>query len=347
MLRFLGFRASVNFSQDKGTVTDNIHISSGLELVGAYKSNTEFIDNVSFREPAKRITPAMVKLPNLQPVPSVKLSKSSNNVSTAQNETTNIRNSAPDLQQTNSNVKLTKSQIREQKNLEKKRLAEQAKRNRLAAQEQKKRDKAAQEQLKKDKLAAEKQAKRDKLAAQEQQKREKKVLQEQQKRDKLAAQEKLKRDKLAAQEQKKQEKLRNEAEKNGQQARTSQNRNKATERPISLKQVPVPPPMPGLTNPQTQRPAAYSTNTLDSSISKSSGPPPYSTTVEGKQNTRDMENISFSKPASDSGSWDMISQHRQQLQRPANVGKTATKQTHLDLNYNVASSNVTKDNSEA
>lgn len=277
----------------------------------------------------------MVKLPNLQQAPLVKPSKSTNDLSRPQNETTNIRNSAPNLQQTNNNVQLTKSQIREQKNLEKKRLAEQKKRDRLAAQEQKKRDKAAQEQLKKDKLAAQQQAKRDKLAAQEQQKRDKKAAQEQQKQDKLTAQ-----------EQQKQEKLRKKAEKKGQ-AGTSQDMSKPIEQANPLKQAPVPPSMPGTTNPLTQIPAAYSTNTLESSISKSSGPPPYSAT-EGKPIARDnTENITFAQPAGDTGSWDMVSQHRQQLQRPANVGKTATKQKHLDLNYNFNKSTVSQDNSEA
>lgn len=278
----------------------------------------------------------MVKLPNLQHAPLVKPSNSTNDLSRPKNETTNIRNSAPNLQQTNNNVQLTKSQIREQKNLEKKNLAEQKKRDRLAALEQKKRDKAAQEQLKKDKLAAQQQAKRDKLAAQEQQKRDKKAAQEQQKQDKLAVQ-----------EQRKQEKLRKTTEKRGQQAGTSQDRSKPIERPNPLKQAPLPPPMPGPTNPLTQRPAAYSTNTLESSISKSSGPPPYSAT-EGIQIARDnTENITFAQPASDTGSWDMVSQHRQQLHRPGNVGKTATKQKHLDLNYNIDKSNVSQDNSEA
>lgn len=278
----------------------------------------------------------MVKLPNLQHTPLVKPSKSTNDLSGPQNETTNIRHSAPNLQQTNNNnVQLTKSQIREQKKLEKKRLGEQKKRDRLAAQEQKKRDKAAQEQLKKDKLAAQQQAKRDKLAAQEQQKKDKKAAQEQQKQDKLAAQ-----------EQQKQEKLRKKAEKKGQ-AGTSQDRSQPKVRPNPVKQAPVPLPMPGPTNPLTQRPAGYSTNTLESSISKISGPPPYSAT-EGIQIARDnTENITLAQPAGETGSWDMVSQHRQQLHRPANVGKTATKQKHLDLNYNIHKSNVSQDNSEA
>lgn len=73
---------------------------------------------------------------------------------------------------------------------------------------------------------------------------------------------------------------------------------------------------------QTMQPA-YSTNTLDSSISRTSGPPPYTEEIEAVINKRDNSgNTSFGKTIDEGNSWDLISQHRQQMNRPVNVNTT-------------------------
>ncbi|KOB73522.1 Uncharacterized protein OBRU01_10133 [Operophtera brumata] len=109
------------------------------------------------------------------------------------------------------------------------------------------------------------------------------------------------------------------------------------------------------TQPQTSNPAqlqpAYSTNTLDSSISRSSGPPPYSEVPKSEpaQGTKDKSgNVIYSKPV-DTGSWDIISQHREQISRP--VGAISTdgkrKQMVMDLNYNFGATSNSRENSDA
>lgn len=99
-------------------------------------------------------------------------------------------------------------------------------------------------------------------------------------------------------------------------------------------------------NTTEQRP--YSTNTLESSISRSTGPPPYA--EDPDELNKDLTgNVTYRKPKpKDEGSWDMISQHRQQITRPnasANVSKQ-NKQMVMDLNYNFEQT-VNKENSDA
>ncbi|KPI91166.1 hypothetical protein RR46_14670 [Papilio xuthus] len=90
----------------------------------------------------------------------------------------------------------------------------------------------------------------------------------------------------------------------------------------------------------------YSSNTLESSISRSSGPPPYSAEVVPNQYDN-TGNTSFSKPLEES-SWDLVSQHREQLNRPQ--AKSSLKPTSkvLDLHYNagIQTSVEVKNNSE-
>ncbi|XP_047526495.1 arp2/3 complex-activating protein rickA-like isoform X2 [Vanessa atalanta] len=298
MLRFRGFRASLNFTSGKGSGIDyHYDTSPGVSLNGAYRSNKdELIDNFTNPEPPKRITPSMVKLPQSQSGPAIKPSKSTSNLLRPPNVSANVRNSSSDIPQTsNNNTQLTKSQIKEQQKLEKRRLAEQKK-----------------------------------------------------------------RDKLAAKEQQKMEKLRKEREKQEQKARAAQQNSKVKKRSAPQPQIavppnpPIPPNPPAPPNPPVPPPvpshpqilATYSTNTLESSISRSSGPPPYTAEVTSIQR-HNKGDINFSKPVQDSGSWDMISQHRQQLNRPTGVSKSMPKQTHLDLHYNAGTSKTTQENSDA
>lgn len=108
-------------------------------------------------------------------------------------------------------------------------------------------------------------------------------------------------------------------------------------------------PQPKTSNPRLQ--PAYSTNTLDSSISRSSGPPPYSEVPKSEpaQGIKDNSgNVIFSKPV-DTGSWDIISQHREQIGRPVAAVSTdgKRKQMVMDLNYNFGATSNNKENSDA
>ncbi|XP_045533799.1 uncharacterized protein LOC106715687 isoform X2 [Papilio machaon] len=90
----------------------------------------------------------------------------------------------------------------------------------------------------------------------------------------------------------------------------------------------------------------HSSNILESSISRSSGPPPYSAEVVLNQNDN-TGNTSFSKPLEES-SWDLVLQHREQLNRPQTKSSTKPKSRVLDLNYNagIQTSVEVKNNSE-
>lgn len=194
-------------------------------------------------------------------------------------------------------------------------------------------------------------------------------IKEQKKLEKKRLLEQKKRDKLAAQEQKKQEKLRREREKQMQKKQQTPERNKKVQKrtapqPTPPTQAVVPQtntvqvsqnipirhlqknPVPvSQKNPAPQATPQYSTNTLESSISRSSGPPPYSP-PEVVPNKRDNSGNTSFVAVEDNGSWDLISQHRQQINRPK-VTKAIPKQTHLDLQYNIATSNTREVNSEA
>lgn len=173
----------------------------------------------------------------------------------------------------------------------------------------------------------------------EQKKLEKKRIEEQKKRDRLAAQEQAKRNKLAAQEKVKQDKQRIEREKI-EKKQTKGRKDTA--------------PAPPRANPLAQGSSLYPTNTLDSSISRTSGPPPYTETSKPEvvQNKNDNTgNTSFGKPVDNSASsWDMVTQHRKQISRPVAAGSSNPKQMVMDLQYNAgraSSSSAGKNNSEA
>lgn len=165
-----------------------------------------------------------------------------------------------------------------------------------------------------------------------------------------------KRDKLAAQEQAKQEKLRKEKEKREAQERVKEakriekeNKGKAKNKGNTKIVTPMPRANPLARGPHGQGPSQapapqYSTNTLESSISKSSGPPPY--TAQDKSKTHPVVvrnqsdntgNTSFSKPIDDSGSWDLIAQHRQQINRQTFASGSRPNQRVMDLQFNMGS----------
>ncbi|XP_072942171.1 uncharacterized protein [Epargyreus clarus] len=174
-------------------------------------------------------------------------------------------------------------------------------------------------------------------------------LKEQKKLEKERQAEQKKREKLAAQERDKQEKLRKEREKQealqAKQAKEKEKQRKKKVAPAQPNQKAV--PQQNSLFPKVHSTHSHSTNTLESSISRSSGPPPYSDTPQVILNKNDNTgNTSFAKPI-ESSSWDLISQHRQEMSKTTGAIGNKPKQTTLDLHYNVGNANDDKDNSEA
>lgn len=188
---------------------------------------------------------------------------------------------------------------------------------------------------------------------------EKTRLDEQKKRDKLAAQEKAKHDKL------KKEKQKYQAQKRAKEAKKLEKENKAKNdkdkgKSKTAKPAANPLAQGAMANPRAQGPSEQgpstqapqnSTNTLESSISRTSGPPPYNAVPtqakrEVVKNKNDNTgNTSFGKPDDGASSWDMISQHRQQMGRPVSASTGRPKQTVIDLQFNVSGNK--EDNTEA
>lgn len=193
---------------------------------------------------------------------------------------------------------------------------------------------------------------------------------EQLKLDKKRLEEQKKRAKLAAQEQAKQEKLRKEREKaeaqqRAKEAKRIEKENKAKNKATGKVKADTPLRANPLAKgsqaqnprdkPQAQGPSQapgpqYSTNTLESSISRTSGPPPYAAQDSAPKTTKaaptvvlnerdNTGNTSFAQPAVASGSsWDMIAQHREQINRKTFAPEARPKQRVLDLQFNAASS---------
>lgn len=185
-----------------------------------------------------------------------------------------------------------------------------------------------------------------KINVKEQKKLEKQRLAEQKKQEKLAEKERQRE----AKERQREEKLKKEREKLiVQQTRAAQQQPRKEEQKKTKKRTAPQPQQIQQTTPSISRQRQpNSTNTLESSISKSSGPPPYSSVPEVTPIPTDgVGNTSFAKPVEDVDSWGLISQHRQQMDRQAGVGKSVPKQKHLDLHYNGASMSKEKENSDA
>lgn len=173
---------------------------------------------------------------------------------------------------------------------------------------------------------------------------------EQKKLEKQRLAEQKKQEKLAAKEKQREEKLRKEREKLiVQQTRAAQQQPRKEEQKKTKKRTaPQPQPIQQSTSSISRQRQQHSTNTLESSISKSNGPPPYSPDPEVTSNPTDgTGNTSFAKPVEDMDSWDLISQHRQQMTRQAGVAKSVPKQKHLDLHYNGPLMSNEKENSDA
>ncbi|XP_023948856.2 putative mediator of RNA polymerase II transcription subunit 26 [Bicyclus anynana] len=308
MLKFLGFKASLNFNNGKSSGLEYFE-TPGISLNGAYRTNKDELfgsDLYTEHNTPKKSTPSQRKVPT-KSLASNKQSKSTSELTKPSNEAMNVRKSVPDISQTASQP--PQINIKEQKKLEKQRLAEQKKQEKLAEKERQRAEKLRK--------ATEKQKVVQPSAAQSQPQN-----QEQKKPKKRAAPQPQKQS-TAPQVQ---------------QQRTQQSTQPSNRQ--SKQQLPRTPS-------DARHKQQYTTNTLESSISKSSGPPPYSSVSEISPNTHDgTGNTSFSTPVEDMDSWGLISQHRQQMNRQAGVSKSSSKQKHLDLNYN-AGSTRTKETSKS
>ncbi|XP_063823569.1 uncharacterized protein LOC135073349 [Ostrinia nubilalis] len=308
MLKFRGFRASMNLSSWRKK--DN-EIDTSVSLTGAYRINRDdFYGNAGISEPPKKLTPSMVVLPpSTKPEPSLRPTKSTSDL----------------VKQNNLPAHLTKSS--HDVSLDP--------RGRPASHHQ---ENAAP-------MRPERKVK-NKSQDKEQKKLEKQRLAEQKSREKAEAQEKARKDKI-----------RREAEKKAAQEQAKVMKAAKKKAPaVPQPQVSQAPPVPHVVSNRLAANAApsYSTNTLESSISRTSGPPPYAETVNSDSpNTTagnsNPGNVTFSKPIErETNSWDLISQHRQQMSRPAASGvqKASRKNMVLDLQYKLGNDN-NRDNSDA
>lgn len=302
----------------------------------------QFSDSGTLQEPPRKKLPALKLPPAKNPASTQGQSKSTSDLTQIQNPPSNLHKSTPAISQdpggNNSNTvsaeprKLNQKDIQKQQN-------EQLKLNKKQLEEKKKRDKlAAQQQAKEEKLRKE----REKVDAQQRAKEAKKIEKENKSKGKNKDKGKANTTKPLA-------------------------RGPQGQGPSAQPQAQGPRSQPQAhgshTQPQVQGPShaprtEYSTNTLESSISKTSGPPPYTPQDRTKaepvvvRNESDSTgNTSFAKPANAGGSsWDMIAQHREQINRQTFAPANRPKQMVLDLQFNAdgpsGSSSDDKGNSE-
>ncbi|CAH0668897.1 unnamed protein product [Spodoptera exigua] len=313
-----GFKASLNFinGNRRKSKKERDEIGAVLSVTGAYRTNRD--DSFGYNYPeTRKSTPALnnqTPAAALPPVRPMRQAKSTSDLILNKNLPPNLRPENPGVSKDP-------------------RGAEQDPRNNRIPDKTQERKLDAQIRVDKQRLEAQK-------------KLEKQRLEEQKKLEKQRAAEQKKRDKLALKEQARQEKLRKEMEKKSK-------KNKAPPPPLAQQaKQPVPQqrqPQPSTSNAQPPTQMPHSTNTLESSISKSSGPPPYSASKpEGEKDV--SGNVTYTKPVEED-SWDMISKHRENMNRAAAAAaataaaKTSAKQTVMDLNYKIGEES--KDNSEA
>ncbi|XP_035430982.2 myosin-M heavy chain-like [Spodoptera frugiperda] len=335
-----GFKASLNFynGSRRKTKKERAELGAVLSVTGAYRTNRD--DSFGYNYPdTRKSTPA---LNNNQPMPAaapppvrpIRQAKSTSDLILDKNLPPNLRPENPGVSKDP-------------------RGAEQDPRNNRIPDKSKERKLDAQIRV-------------DKQRLEEQKKLEKQRIEEQKKLEKQRIAEQKKRDKLLLKEQARKEKLRREMEKQSKKSKAppppmANGANKAN--PVAQVRQPQPQTLPPGANPVAQlrqqpQPSTSnaqptqmtnSTNTLESSISKSSGPPPYSAAKpEGEKDA--TGNVTYAKPEEED-SWDLISKHRENMNRAAAAAaataasKSAAKQTVMDLNYKIGEES--KDNSEA
>lgn len=192
----------------------------------------------------------------------------------------------------------------------------------------------------------------------------------------------MKLEKQRLEEQKKQEKIqktnaaKEAKERAAREAKLKKDREKAEKERLKKEgkkpkgQAPPPPPLPNSaqqntqakgvpavrvtnplaksSNPVARSTQAHSTDTIES-ISRSSGPPPYtpvySETVPNQSDN--TGNTSFGKPIEQGNSWDFISQHREQMSKGTNVNRPIQKGANLQYSVGNLSKVESQGNSEA
>ncbi|XP_026313867.1 actin cytoskeleton-regulatory complex protein PAN1-like [Hyposmocoma kahamanoa] len=327
MLRFLGFKASLDILNTNKTSSEHDNVPT-ISVNGAYRVNRgEFFDSGSLQDPPRKVLPAVKPPSASKPASTERQSKSTSDLRQVQNPPSNLHKSTPDISQdprgTEGNKesadprKLNKKDAQKQQN-------EQLKLNKKRLEEQKKRDKlAAQEQAKQEKLRKE----REKVQAQQRAKEAKKIEKQNQAKGKNKDKGKVDTPKPLAQ---------------GSQAQgpRAQPLAQGPRAPPQAQGPRAPPQAQDLSH--APRPQ-YSTNTLESSISKTSGPPPYSAqdrTAKAepavvRNESDNTGNTSFAKREDAGGSsWDMIAQHREQINRKNFASADRPKQMVLDLQFN-------------
>ncbi|KAI5637163.1 hypothetical protein NE865_10060 [Phthorimaea operculella] len=322
---FNGFRFSFNLSSKNDSKLDfSENNASEVYITGAYKPfGEEFIRSESYGEAPKKLTPSMVKLP-----PSFQPDSTDPDVIQASKSTGDLRQQSTLHKLPADLRKSTPAVSSDPRGVENRQSADTRNTNNRAPPVNNK------EQIKLNKKQIAEQKKQEKAQAQQR-----------------AKEEKLRKDREKAEqkEQAKQEKLRIQKDKaEAAKAKKDANKNKKN----------VPPKT--RTNPLAQGPNAplpYATNTLQSSISKSSGPPPYEAnsstaknpaivaknpalvaknpalqaknpTESSSRSTEQMSkdstgNVSYAPPA-EASTWDMVAAHRVQVSR-APVGGAANK----------------------
>ncbi|KAJ2950782.1 hypothetical protein O0L34_g9047 [Tuta absoluta] len=239
---FNGFRFSFNLSSRNDKKLEfSENNASEVYITGAYKPfEEEFLRSESYGEAPKKLNSSMVKLPpSFQPDPTapgvIQASKSTGDL----RQQTQLQKLQPELR------KSTPAVSTDPRGAESRQLTESRNTNNAAPKDNQK------EQIKWNKKQIAEQKKQDKLQAQQR-----------------AKEEKLRNDREKAEikERAKQEKLRVQREK-AEAAKSKKEANKNKNNAPKTR-----------TNPLAQGPNAplpYTSNTLQSSISKSSGPPPY------------------------------------------------------------------------
>ncbi|XP_041973270.1 nucleolar protein 58-like isoform X2 [Aricia agestis] len=294
----------------------------GEPICGAYRINRE--EFMSSKDLTKRNTSPIVQMTYTQPT--LKHSHSTDNM-LSNRQLPNTRQSMPEIAH-------PEPAPRKSKNEKEQRKVERHEAERKLELAQKKREKLVLKEQQIQKLNK------------EQEKVQKKEVKEQ---EKLTKKEVKEQEKLTKKEVKEQEKAQKKVVKGQEKARYKDVKSDVKTSKVKSKKNAV--QQPQLVNvnvtiaPTRVIPEApnYSTNTLDSSISRTSGPPPYTEepniTPNGNDNTG---NTSFSTPAEDFGSWDLISEHRQQLDRPK-AAISGSRPTHMALHYDMRDR---RDNSE-
>ncbi|CAG4940311.1 unnamed protein product [Colias eurytheme] len=312
MFKFRGFRASFDFLTGKQRREN--HATSPISIGGAYKVNREeYGGHVQIQRVPKKIDPSMVQLPHSQAKQTEK-SKSTSDLVQSTNIVQKASRSSYDISQ---NSRASKRLAKEQKKLEKQRLAEQKKQEKIAAKERQKQEKLEQERIKKE----------NKVGQSREQSREsrnssgERTISRKKRHAPLPPQNQLTNDNQAS---------------NSNQL----NNNNRTHNDI---------PRSNATNIQRQ----IRTNTLESSISRSTGPPPYGEypeiIIDEGNGNGTPGNITFGKPVDFNSSWNLISQHREEIRKPAASAPVAPRRKK-DLQYQVGNLQIgssAENNSEA